>query len=121
MRICHLIRLAVAVTAAALATAAWAATADDYKAALAKAEAAVKQAHALKNEWTATAAALKAAKAAADAGKFGDAVKHAQEAEALAKARSRRPRSRKSSGPRRSSADPSAGSMESRQCAAARC
>jgi hypothetical protein len=84
MRICHLIRLAVAVTAAALATAAWAATADDYKAALAKADAAVKQAHALKNEWTTTGAALKAAKAAADAGKFGDAVKHAQEAEALA-------------------------------------
>lgn len=84
MRICHLIRLAVAVMAAALATAAWAATADDYKAALAKADAAVKQAHALKNEWTTTGAALKAAKAAADAGKFGDAVKHAQEAEALA-------------------------------------
>jgi hypothetical protein len=84
MRICDLIRLAVAVTAAALATAAWAATADDYKAALAKADAAVKQAHALKNEWTTTGAALKAAKAAADAGKFGDAVKHAQEAEALA-------------------------------------
>ena len=58
--------------------AAWAATADDYKAALAKAEAADKQAHALKNEWTTTAAALKAAKAAADAGKFDDAVKHAQ-------------------------------------------
>ena len=84
MRIRHLIRLAVAVTAAALATAAWAATADDYKAALAKADAAVKQAHALKNEWTTTGAALKAAKAAADAGKFDDAVKHAQEAEALA-------------------------------------
>ena len=84
MRIRHLIRVAVAVSAVALATASWAATADDYKAALAKADAAVKQAHALKNEWTTTGAALKKAKAAADAGKFDDAVKHAQEAEGLA-------------------------------------
>ncbi len=66
--------------------AAWAASADDYKAALAKAEAAAKQAHALKNEWTATTAALKAAKAAADAGKFDDAVKDAEHAEELANA-----------------------------------
>ena len=57
MRIRHLIQVAVAVSAAALATASWAATADDYKAARAKAEAAVKQAHALKNEWTTTGAA----------------------------------------------------------------
>ena len=61
-----------------------AASADDFKAALAKAEAANKQAHALKNEWTTTATALKAAKAAADAGKFDEAVKLAQQAEALA-------------------------------------
>ncbi len=86
MRIRHLIQVAVAVSAAALATASWAATADDYKAARAKAEAAVKQAHALKNEWTTTGAALKKAKAAADSGKFDDAVKQAQEAEALANA-----------------------------------
>jgi multidrug resistance efflux pump len=84
MRIRHLIHVAVAVSATALATAALAASADDYKAALAKADAAVKQAHALKNEWTTTGAALKAAKAAADAGKFDEAVAHAQQAEALA-------------------------------------
>ena len=53
---------------------------------MAKAEAATKQAPALKNEWTTTAAALKAAKAAADAGKFDDAVKDAEQAEALANA-----------------------------------
>ena len=86
MRFRVLMRLAVAVSAGALASAAWAATADDYKAALAKAEAAAKQAHALKNEWTATAAALKAAKAVADAGKFDDAVKDAEQAEELANA-----------------------------------
>jgi hypothetical protein len=86
MRIRVLINLTLALCLGAAATAAWAATADDYKAALAKAEAAAKQAHALKNEWTATAAALKAAKAAADAGKFDDAVKDAERAEELANA-----------------------------------
>lgn len=82
----NLIRLAVVLSVAGFATAALAATADDYKAAFAKAESAIKQAHALKNEWTTTGKELKAAKAAADAGKFDDAVKHAQEAEALANA-----------------------------------
>lgn len=81
-----LISLAVAVTVAGFATAAFAASADDYKAAAAKAEAAVKEAHAARNEWTTTGAAMKAAKAAADAGKFDEAVKHAKEAEALANA-----------------------------------
>jgi hypothetical protein len=84
MRIRHLIHLAVALSAGLLATVAWAAPADDYKAALAKAEAAIKQAHALKNEWTTTGAALKAAQKAAAAGNFDEAVKQAQEAEALA-------------------------------------
>jgi len=79
-----LIGLAVAVSMAGFASAAFAATADDYKAAAAKAEAAIKDAHAHRNEWTTTGAAMKAAKASADAGKFDDAVKHAQEAEALA-------------------------------------
>lgn len=86
MRIQSLTKLAVALSAAAVATTAWAASADDYKAALGKAEAAMKQAHALKNEWTTTAAEIKHAKTAADAGKFDDAVKYAQEAEALANA-----------------------------------
>lgn len=84
MRTRTLIRLAVLASVAGFATASFAATADDYKAAAAKADAAIKQAHALKNEWTTTGAAMKAAKAAAEAGKFDDAVKHAQEAEALA-------------------------------------
>jgi len=86
MRTRALIRLAVILSVGGFATAAFAATADDFKAAYAKAEAAIKQAHALKNEWTTTASELKAAKAAGDAGKFDDAVKHAQEAEALANA-----------------------------------
>jgi hypothetical protein len=82
----HLIKLAIALSAGVVATAAFAASADDYKAALAKADAAVKQAHALKNEWTTTTDEMKDAKKAADAGKFDEAVKHAQEAEALANA-----------------------------------
>ena len=81
-----LIRLAVLLSVGGFATAAFAASADDFKAAYAKAEAAIKQAHALKNEWTTTGAAMKAAEKAADAGKFDDAVKHAEQAEALAKA-----------------------------------
>jgi hypothetical protein len=84
MRTRALIRLTVILSVGGFATAALAASADDFKAAYAKAEAAAKQAHALKNEWTFTAKELKAAKAAADAGKFDDAVKQAQEAEALA-------------------------------------
>ena len=84
MRTRTLIRFAVIASVAGFATASFAATADDYKAAAAKADTAIKQAHALKNEWTTTGAAMKAAKAAADAGKFDEAVKHAQEAEALA-------------------------------------
>jgi hypothetical protein len=84
MRIRTLIFSAVVASVAGFATVASAATADDYKAAAAKAEASIKEAHALRNEWTTTGAAMKAAKAAADAGKFDEAVKHAQEAEALA-------------------------------------
>jgi hypothetical protein len=61
-------------------------TADDFKAALAKAEAADKQAQTLKNQWTPTQDAMKKAKAAAEAGKFDEAVKIAQQAEALAQA-----------------------------------
>jgi hypothetical protein len=86
MRIRVRIDLTLALCLGVATTAGWAATADDYKATLAKAEAAAKQAHALKNDWTATTATLKAAKAAADAGKFNDAVKEAEQAEALANA-----------------------------------
>jgi multidrug resistance efflux pump len=82
----NLIKLAVAASCLTFATAAFAASADDYKAATAKAEAAIKAAHAAHNEWTTTADEMKAAKKAADAGDFGEAVKHANEAEALAHA-----------------------------------
>ena len=80
------IRLAVVISVMGLTTAALAASADDFKAAYAKAEAAENQAGALKNQWSTTEGALKAAKKAADAGNFGEADKHAEEAEALANA-----------------------------------
>jgi len=86
MRTRILVRLAVLLSLGGFATAAMAASADDFKAAAAKAEAAMKQANALKNQWTTTVDAMKAAKKAADAGKFDEAVKHAHEAEALANA-----------------------------------
>jgi hypothetical protein len=91
MRIRALIRLAVVLSVAGLTTAALttktlAASADDFKAALAKAEAANKQAGALKNQWTTTEKELKAAHKAAASGNFDEAVKHANQAEALANA-----------------------------------
>jgi hypothetical protein len=67
---------------------AFAATEADYKAAYAAAEAANKEAAALRNQWTTTAATLAAAKKAADAGDFDGATASAREAEALAKASS---------------------------------
>ena len=81
-----LIQLAVILSVAAFAPAAFAASADDSNAAIAKAEAANKQAAAVKNQWTTTGQAIAAAKKAADAGKFDDAVKLAQHAEELANA-----------------------------------
>ena len=81
-----MIRLAVILSLAAVPTIAFAASADDFKAALAKAEAANKQAADIKNQWTTTGQAIAAAKKAADAGKFDDAVKLAQHAEELANA-----------------------------------
>jgi hypothetical protein len=67
---------------------AFAATEADYKAAYAAAEAANKEAAALRNQWTTTAVTLAAAKKAADAGNFDAATASAKEAEALAKASS---------------------------------
>ena len=81
-----LIQVAVILSVAAFTTAAFAASADDSNAAIAKAEAANKQAGALKNQWTTTGQAIAAAKKAAEAGKFDDAVKLAQHAEELANA-----------------------------------
>jgi hypothetical protein len=63
-----------------------AASADEFKAAYAAAEAANTQAGALRNQWTATASTLADAKKAADAGNFDAAVALSKEAEALAKA-----------------------------------
>jgi hypothetical protein len=82
----NLIKLAIVASCLTFATASFAASADDYKTAAAKAEAAIKAAHAARNEWTTTADEMKAAKKAADAGNFDEAVKHANEAEALANA-----------------------------------
>jgi len=58
----------------------------DFKAAYAAAEAANKEAGALRNQWTVTAAALADAKKAADKGDFDRAIASSKEAEALAKA-----------------------------------
>ena len=65
---------------------AFAASEADYKAAYAAADAANKEAGALRNQWTTTASTLSAAKKAGDAGDFDTAVAQAKEAEALAKA-----------------------------------
>jgi hypothetical protein len=58
----------------------------DYKTAHAAAEAANREAGALRDQWTVTATALAAAKKAADAGNFDEAIAQSKEAEALAKA-----------------------------------
>ena len=59
---------------------------SDFKTAYTAAEAANKEAGALRNQWTTTAAALAAAKKSADAGDFDAAVAFSKEAEALARA-----------------------------------
>jgi hypothetical protein len=58
----------------------------DFKAAYAAADAAEKEAGALRNQWTTTESTLAAARKAADAGNFEQAVALSKEAEALAKA-----------------------------------
>jgi hypothetical protein len=68
------------------ATSLHAATEAEFSAAYAAAEAANKQAGALRNQWTTTAATLAAAKKAAAEGNFDSAVAASKEAEALAKA-----------------------------------
>jgi hypothetical protein len=79
--------LVAAVLLIASATSTLAASSEaDFKAAYAAAEAANKDAAALRNQWTVTAAALNAAKKAAEAGDFDKAVASSNEAEALAKA-----------------------------------
>ena len=78
--------LASALLIAAVTSALGASTEADFKAAYATAEAANKEAGALRNQWTTTASTLAAAKKAADGGDFDTAVASAREAEALAKA-----------------------------------
>jgi len=68
------------------ATPAYAASEADFKTAYAAAEAAEKEAGALRNQWTTTEAMLTAAKKAAEASQFDQAVASSKEAEALAKA-----------------------------------
>ena len=71
----------------ATATSVMAASSEaDFKTAYAAAEAANKEAGALRDQWTVTATALAAAKKAADTGNFDQAVAQSKEAEALAKA-----------------------------------
>jgi hypothetical protein len=77
----------VAVLQIAGATSVLAASSEaDFKAAFAAAEAANKEAGALRNQWTVTAAALVGAKRAAEKGDFDLATAQSKEAEALAKA-----------------------------------
>jgi len=63
-----------------------AASEADFKAAFAAADAAEKEGGRLRNQWTTTEAALSTAKKAAETGNFDQALRSAQEAEALAKA-----------------------------------
>jgi hypothetical protein len=86
MRIRVFVRLALVVAASGFAVAASAASADDFKAAYAKAEAANQEAGKVKNQWVTTERTLKAAQAAAAAGDYDKAVKEAQQAEAQANA-----------------------------------
>src|SRR3569623_31083 len=78
--------VAVAAVLMALTSAPAAETADTFKAAYEKAEAANKKAGELRNQWTTTVAPLKRAKKAADEGNFDAATELAKKAEALANA-----------------------------------
>ena len=85
MRISNLSLVSVLLIATATSVMA-AGSEADFKTAYAAAEAANKEAGALRDQWTVTATALAAAKKAADAGDFDQAVAQSKEAEALAKA-----------------------------------
>jgi hypothetical protein len=81
-----LLVLATMLMIAGASSALAAASAEEFKAAYAAAEAANTQAGALRNAWTTTVSTLADAKKAADAGNFDTAVALSKEAEALAKA-----------------------------------
>ena len=78
--------LAMAVLIAGATSVLAAGSEADFKAAYAAAEAANKEAGALRNQWTTTSSTLAAAKKAAEAGNFDQAIASSKEAEALAKA-----------------------------------
>jgi hypothetical protein len=86
MRKCLPALLTALVLLGAVTAAMAASTEADFKSALAAAEAANKDAGALKNQWTTTAQSMAAAKKAAAAGDYDAAVSTARHAEALAKA-----------------------------------
>jgi hypothetical protein len=81
-----LLVLATVLVIAGASSALAAASADEFRAAYAAAEAANKQASALRNAWTTTVSTLADARKAGDAGNFDAAVALSKEAEALAKA-----------------------------------
>ncbi len=85
MRIRHLIASVAMLPLVGLGTA-LAGPAEDFAAAYAKAEAASKQAAAMKTQWAPTVTTLAAAKKSADAGKYDEATALARHAEALADA-----------------------------------
>ena len=85
-RTISLLALATMLLTAGASSALAAASADEFRAAYAAAEAANTQASALRNAWTTTVSTLADAKKAADAGNFDAAVALSKEAEALAKA-----------------------------------
>lgn len=78
--------LIAGLAAAGLTAAALAGPAEDFKSAYDKAEAASKQAAALKTQWSTTVTELKAAQTAASAGHYAEATALARHAEALAAA-----------------------------------
>jgi hypothetical protein len=82
----HRVMIGFAVALSLLAAKAFAAPADDFNAAYAKAETAQKQAVQMKTAWTTTVVTLANAKKAAETGKFDEAIALAQHAEALANA-----------------------------------
>jgi ATP/maltotriose-dependent transcriptional regulator MalT len=86
MRFALPICLLALIAAAGLTVPALAAPADDFKAAYAAAEAASRQAVAMKTQWTTTVATLHTAQAAATAGKYDEAIALAKQAQALAEA-----------------------------------
>jgi hypothetical protein len=82
----HFIAALTAFSLVIPAAATAASTEADFKAAVAAAEAAEKDAGALKNQWTTTEQTLAAARKAASGNDFDSAVQQARQAEALAKA-----------------------------------